>query len=294
MIRKIIDSHFHIFDLDVKKSFPNQNVSHGFPEPHQKEIFRTHSIDEAVSEMTQSNVGGAVFVQCYSDCPEEVEWVYSQAAAHPSVLGVVGGLDLVQHEKMKASIEKFLKFPRPKFVGVRHLISFEDEEYLRREDVHQGLQILSDHGLTFDLQSYPNTIKHIPLIAEKFPKLKMVIDHIAKPNYLENGFAGWAADMSALAKYKNVHCKLSGMVNEVPFWSTDSFRPYVQHCLDVFGVSRVMFGSDWPVCKVSQPQCDYRNTLNLLLALTDHLTAEDVNKIFYQNAVTFYGLQHLV
>ena len=116
MIRKIIDSHFHIFDLDVKKSFPNQNVSHGFPEPHQKEIFRfdicsydvdgchdqprTHSIDEAVSEMTQSNVGGAVFVQCYSDCPEEVEWVYSQAAAHPSVLGVVGGLDLVQHEKV--------------------------------------------------------------------------------------------------------------------------------------------------------------------------------------------------
>ena len=55
-----------------------------------------------------------------------------------------------------------------------------------------------------------------------------------------------------------------------------------------------MFGSDWPVCKVSQPQCDYRNTVNLLLALTDHLTAEDVNKIFYQNAVTFYGLQHLV
>ena len=132
---------------------------------------------------------------------------------------------------MRTSIEKFLAVPRPKFVGVRHLISFEEEDYLTREDVHQGLQILSDHGLTFDLQSYPNTIKHIPLIAEKFPKLKMVIDHIGKPNYLENGFAGWAKDISALAKYKNVHCKLSGMINEVPFWSTESFRPYVQHCL---------------------------------------------------------------
>ena len=132
---------------------------------------------------------------------------------------------------MRSSIEKFLGVPRPKFVGVRHLISFEEEDYLTREDVHQGLQILSDHGLTFDLQSYPNTIKHIPLIAQKFPNLKMVIDHIGKPNYLENGFAGWAKDISALAKYKNVHCKLSGMINEVPFWSTESFRPYVQHCL---------------------------------------------------------------
>ena len=94
-----------------------------------------------------------------------------------------------------------------------------------------GLQILSDHGLTFDLQSYPNTIKHIPLLAEKFPKLKMVIDHIAKPDYLQNGFAQWSEDMARLAKYKNVHCKLSGMINEVPFWSTETFKPYVDHCL---------------------------------------------------------------
>ena len=51
-----------------------------------------------------------------------------------------------------------------------------------------------------------------------------------------------------------------------------------------------MFGSDWPVCKVSQPQCDYRNTVNLLLALTDHLTAEDVNKtlqFFYSPTYKF-------
>ena len=59
----------------------------------------------------------------------------------------------------------------------------------------------------------------------------MVIDHIAKPNYLENGFNEWAEDMSALARYRNVYCKLSGMVNEVPFWSTESFKPYVRHCL---------------------------------------------------------------
>ena len=39
---------------------------------------------------------------------------------------------------MKACIEKFLKVPRPRFVGVRHLISFEEEDYLTREDVHQG------------------------------------------------------------------------------------------------------------------------------------------------------------
>ena len=54
-----------------------------------------------MSEMSQSNVAGGVFVQCYSDCPEETDWVFSQVAAHPGVLGLVGGLDLVKHDKVK-------------------------------------------------------------------------------------------------------------------------------------------------------------------------------------------------
>ena len=142
------------------------------------------------------------------------------------------------------------------------------------------------------LQSYPATIKHIPLIAGKFPKLKMVIDHIAKPHYMQarqhswdeaqlrtgiktciqaSGYDSWAADMAEAAKHKNVFCKLSGLVNEViqttnlnniiqqqsysnfdktgvslfqkvPFWTPESFRPYVAHCLAVFGPDRCMFG----------------------------------------------------
>ena len=41
--RKIVDSHFHIFDLDVRNSFPNQNPSHGFPSAQQPEINRSFS-----------------------------------------------------------------------------------------------------------------------------------------------------------------------------------------------------------------------------------------------------------
>ena len=97
----------------------------------------------------------------------------------------MGGLDLTKHEVMKVAIAKFSKETRPKFVGVRHLIDFEADDFLTRPDVHAGLAILENHGLTFDLQSYPATIQHIPLIAGKFPKLKMVIDHIAKPHYMQ-------------------------------------------------------------------------------------------------------------
>ena len=120
-----------------------------------------------------------------------------QAEKQRFLKGVVGGLDLTKHEVMRTMIAKFRKETRPKFVGVRHLIDFELDDFLTRPDVHAGLEILENHGLTFDLQvhlffclntlfqSYPATIKHIPLIAGKFPKLKMVIDHIAKPHYMQ-------------------------------------------------------------------------------------------------------------
>ena len=54
-----------------------------------------------------------------------------------------------------------------------------------------------------------------------------------------------------------------------------------------------MYGSDWPVCKLSQPQADYGRTLNLLVSLTEHLSQEDKHRIFYQNVIDFYGLQNI-
>jgi len=289
--RNIVDSHFHIFDLQVRAGYPHQNTSHCFPSEDQAEIHRSHTVDEADNTLAQSGVKAGVFVQCYNDCPEEVDWVFKQAEKHEFLKGVVGGLDLTKHDKMKAAIAKFSKAKRPKFVGVRHLIDFEEDDFLTRADVHAGLKILSDNHLTFDLQSYPATIPHIPLIAAKFPQLKMVIDHIGKPNYVENEFEQWAKDMAEAAKYKNVFCKLSGLINEVPFWSVDSFKPYIDHLLAVFGASRCMFGSDWPVCKLAKPFADYPKVVKLMVDLTEHLTEEEKNKVFYQNTIEFYGLE---
>jgi len=255
------------------------------------EINRSHTIEEAASEMSVCGVETAVFVQCYDDSPEEVEWVYSQAEKYPFLRGVVGGLDLRNHEKMEKVLAQYKKETRPKFVGVRQLIDFQDNDFLTRPEVQAGLAILETHGLTFDLQSYPATIQHIPLLAAKFPKLRMVIDHIAKPHYMQGElFSEWAADMTAAAKWPNVYCKLSGLINEVPFWTAETYRPYVEHCLSVFGVKRCMYGSDWPVCKLAKPYAGYSQVLKLLEDLTAELTQEEKHWIFYQNAIDFYKL----
>jgi len=291
--RRLIDSHFHVFDLKFRDQLPNKNPSHGFPSEAQTEIHRNHLIEEAESVMDCCGVKNAVFVQCYNDSEEEIEWVVKEAADHKFLKAIVGGLDITNPDKLKQSIAKYSNI-QPPLVGVRHLIDFEEDDFLLRPDVLAGLKVLSDSGLTFDLQSYPATLQHVATVASKLPQLKMVIDHIGKPEYVRGDmFQEWAKDISEAAKHKNVYCKLSGLINEVPFWSPDSYRKYVLHCIQEFGPERCMFGSDWPVCKLAKPYDGYSSVIKLLEDLTEDLTEDDKDKIFYQNVISFYGLKNV-
>merc|ERR1712020_829002 len=101
-----------------------------------------------------------------------------------------------------------------------------------REDVHSGLAILESHAVSFDLLVRPDHLPVIPLLATKFPKLKMVIDHIAKPlKYPRNptaaDFESWKAGMSNAAKHQNVYVKLSGIISETENWSAKIYQPYI-------------------------------------------------------------------
>ena len=72
-------------------------------------------------------------------------------------------------------------------------------------------------------------------------------------------------------------------------WKENDFTKYVSHVVKCFGVDRLMFGSDWPVCKLAHANlpCVHRLLVNLLNDMSD----EEKHKIFYSNAVKFYNLQ---
>ena len=80
-----------------------------------------------------------------------------------------------------------------------------------------------------------------------------VVDHLSKPPIASGELEPWASQMRALASSENVVCKLSGMVTEADWrsWTVADLRPYYDVVLDAFGPSRLMFGSDWPVCTLA-------------------------------------------
>ena len=135
--------------------------------------------------------------------------------------------------------EQLLEFKdHPKFVGVRHVTQDEpDDDFIVSEPVLRGLAVLEKHGVPFDLLFYVKHLRHVPLLARRFPELRMVIDHLAKPCIKDHNTDDWLPHFKAAAGFPNVYCKLSGMVTEADWqrWTVADLRPYVQTALECFG-----------------------------------------------------------
>jgi L-fuconolactonase len=91
-----------------------------------------------------------------------------------------------------------------------------------------------------------------------------------------------------LAENKNVYCKLSGLVTEADWqrWTAGDFKSYLDLVLEVFGVDRVMFGSDWPVCLLA---ARYEQVVQLIADYVQSFSTFDQQKLFGRNAARFYG-----
>ena len=94
-------------------------------------------------------------------------------------------------------------------------------------------------GLTADLEIGPAELPLVESLAARFPDLRLILDHLARPV----DWQPWARHLEAAAAAPNVFCKISGLL----LADVARNRPFALHALRLFGPQRVMFGSEWPV-----------------------------------------------
>jgi L-fuconolactonase len=229
---------------------------------------------------------GCIAVQARQSL-EETRWLLELADTLSFIKGVVGWVDLRSPE-LPAQLERFAS--HPKLVGVRHVVQDEpDDEFMLRSEFRRGIAQLRHFNLTYDLLLFP---KHIPVAARlvaEFPDQPFVVDHIAKPDIAQGVLSPWREYMHRLAQFPNVHCKLSGMVTEANWqqWQTSDFRSFLDIVIEAFGSSRLMIGSDWPVCILSS---EYAATMQLTLDYLQQFSDEDQAAILGSNCARFYGV----
>jgi L-fuconolactonase len=153
-----------------------------------------------------------------------------------------------------------------------------------------GLKQLSKHHYTYDLLIYANQIQEAIELIKSVEDLSIVLDHIAKPSIKTKSIQDWERDIKSLAKYPNLYCKISGMATEADWttWKSEDLKPYLDIVVEAFGVDRLLFGSDWPVCLVAS---SYERWLNTIEHYFKEFSISEQEKIFALNCESFYTLE---
>jgi len=232
------------------------------------------------------NMDGCVAVQA-SQSEEENNFILGLAANSNIIKGMVGWVDL-QSENVKERLSFYKQFKIMK--GFRHVIHDEtDINFMLRPAFINGIKALSGFNYTYDLLIYPKHLPNTLALIKKFPEQLFVIDHIAKPEIRNRQMEDWKKQLSAIAAYPNVYCKISGLTTEANWhkWNYDDFKPYLTIVTELFGTDRIMYGSDWPVCTLSS---SYEKMYEIVNQYFSEFSTNEQDKFFGLNAIQFYNL----
>lgn len=274
----IIDAHQHFWKYDP--------VTHGWISEEMKNIRKDFLPEDLVAVMEKNGVKGSVAVQA-DQTEAETDFLLDLCSRYDFIKGVVGWIDL-QSPRLAERLNYYSQFKALK--GFRHILQGEAQRDLSlQQPFLNGISLLAQFDLTYDILILPDQLRYIPALVARFPDQRFVIDHLAKPGIKDGELNGWKKDIEQVAQYDHVSCKLSGMVTEADMtsWKADDFTPYMDVVVNAFGVERIMYGSDWPVCLAA---ADYTQVINLVRSYFSDFSAEEQQLVFGQNAVNFYQL----
>lgn len=277
----MLDTHHHLWSYNAD-DYPWI--------PANTPLAQNHLLVELKEATSLAGVTGTIAVQA-RQTTEESASLLKIADQSDLIRGVVGWIPLVS-----ANVDEDLELfsDNPKFVGIRHVLQDEPDAYFLRDDFHRGLSKLPAHDLRYDILLYQHQIPVATKLVDRQPELGMIIDHIAKPKAQKGRVEHeWRSGMKELAKRENIlGVKFSGLATEFPKEDEidpDTIRAYFEETLEIFGVERVMFGTDWPVCLLRLDS--YKQWADTVIILTSSLSGDEKDLILEKNGETAYQLK---
>ena len=274
-----IDAHQHYWD-------PSRG-DYGWLTPQLASLYRVFGPDDLAPLRERAGVSRTVVVQA-APTVDETRYLLDLARDDESIAGVVGWVPMLDADA-PALIAELAR--EPKFKGVRPMLQdLPDDDWIANPALKPAVDALIAHDLAFDALIFARHVDALQTFIERFPQLRIVVDHGAKPPIRDGseGWSAWAEGITRLARYPHVHCKLSGLATEAAQgWTEATLRPYVDHLLAAFGPKRLMWGSDWPVLNLNGDYLLWHSVATLLLA---QLADDERDAIFGGNAAAFYRL----
>ncbi|MBK1783835.1 amidohydrolase family protein [Prauserella cavernicola] len=279
----VIDAHQHVWDP--------ARATYGWLGPALAPINGAMRFADVRPALSAAGVTATVLVQA-ADNYADTDHMLATAAAHPEVAAVVAWLPLDDPARARARLAALRNDPH--VVGTRSLIhERSDSNWILRPEVGAGLALLAEEGLTFDyVTASPEALVHVPELAARHPRLRLVIDHLGKPP-IGSGREErlrWRELIAAAAGHPQVYAKVSGLYSArgaLDSWTTEQVRPFVEDALELFGPDRLMYGGDWPISLLAG---GYARTWEACLELLAPLGPDDRAAVLGGTATDFYRI----
>ena len=274
----IIDAHQHFWKYDAQE--------YAWISDELAPLKRDFLPEELLQLLNKEKISGAISVQARQS-EKENEFLLNHAKGNPFIKGVVGWIDL-RSEKVEERLSFYRNFPILK--GFRHVVQDEkDPEFMLHPAFLQGIEQLIKYGYCYDILVYARQLPQVLAFLNHFPDKPFIIDHLAKPDIKQGGFTSWQADMRKIAAFPKVLIKVSGMITEADWhhWKKEDFYPYLDELVLSFGVERLCYGSDWPVCNLAG---NYSLQWDIVKTYFSTFNPSDINKVMGWNTQRFYHL----
>jgi L-fuconolactonase len=279
----ILDTHQHLWDL---QRFRLPWIERNSP------LNRNYVMQDYLQATMGLNVIKAVYMEVDVDPTQQVaeaEYISGicRQANTPTRAAVVSGRPAA--EDFAAYLRRFRE---NRFIkGIRQVLhnAGNPRGYCLRPEFIRGIRLLGEQGLSFDLCMRAPELADGARLIQECPNTRFILDHCGNASVQTRDLTQWRRDLGAVARQRNVVCKVSGIVASArdDRWTAEDLAPIINHVLDTFGPDRVMFGGDWPVCTL---RSTYRRWVEALRSIARNRPLEQQRKLFHDNAVRFYGI----
>ena len=317
----IIDPHHHLWDVGFGKYYVEELLN---------DINTSgHNIKATVYIMSSSNtkIYSKEGPEEYKTL-REIEFATKEGKRSDLILNnnikvnasIVGSLDLTHGNKLKPVIEKGIEVSEGRLKGIRMLLASHkdpriisgavksDLGLMLHPNFIEGAKCLQDAGLSLDFWIYHTQLLEMERIAKALPDLNIILNHIGGPIHIGE-YEGkqalthreWRSAMMRLSRLPNINVKLGGLgmavngakfhLNSKPPHSKDLseiWKPWIYETINMFGFERCMYESNFPVDKGS---CSYGSLWNAFKIISEDMSEEEKNKLFYENAARIYKIK---
>ncbi len=301
MIPELIDTHHHLWDLEnnpypwltepidhfvgdysaIRNSWLISDLHAGA-----KNVPLVKSVHvQAEWDHNLDPVGETTWLQCVADDPD------SQGMPN----AIVGFANLSDPD-VESILERHASHAN--WRGIRHMLNWSDDKanfrfaeaggLMSDRQWRKGFELIGKFGGSFDLQVWPWQLEEAAKLGNDIPEIPMILNHTAMPIGRSPGeLREWRKGLESLGRAPNVSAKISalGMLDQT--WNVESITPFVLDTIDILGVDRCMFASNFPVDSLFS---DYETVWKAYDEITYGFTDSERTKLFRTNAEKYYRI----